>query len=164
MKIGVLRESFPHERRVALVPSYLPSLLAAKLEVAIEQDAGISAGFTDQMYVEKGAEIFPSRLELLGAADVLLYVRSPGANPDHGKADLNSFKPGQVIVGLSEPFSDLGVTQALAACGVTSFAMELIPRITRAQSMDALSSMATIAGMHEATLRASLRPFAGSTR
>jgi len=158
MKIGVLRESFPHERRVALVPSYLPSLLAAKLEVAIEKDAGISAGFTDQMYLEKGAEILPARLELLGAADVLLYVRSPGANPDHGKADLSSFKPGQVIIGLSEPFSDSGVTQALAACGVTSFAMELIPRITRAQSMDALSSMATIAGYKAVLLAASALP------
>jgi NAD(P) transhydrogenase subunit alpha len=158
MKIGVLRESFPHEQRVALVPSSLASLLAANLEVAIEKDAGIAAGFTDQMYLEKGAKIFSSRSELLGAADILLYVRSPGANPDHGKEDLNNFKPGQVIIGLSEPFSDSGVTQALAARGVKSFAMELIPRITRAQSMDALSSMATIAGYKAVLLAASALP------
>ncbi len=158
MRIGVVRESFPGERRVALVPSSLPGLIAAGLEITIEAGAGASAGFTDQGYAEKGARLGASREEVLGTADAILYVRAPGANPDAGRSDLDRLGPGRVVIGLAEPFSSPEMTQALAARGVTSFAMELMPRITRAQSMDALSSMATLAGYKAVLLAANTLP------
>jgi H+-translocating NAD(P) transhydrogenase subunit alpha len=144
MKIAVLKETFPGERRVALAPASVPLLVKAGVEVWIESGAGNAAGMLDAQYAEKGAKIV-SRSEAF-AADCLLQIRSLGANPEAGRADLPSFRRGQIVIGMAEPLWNPAAAKDLAERGVTLFAMELIPRITRAQSMDVLSSMATVAG------------------
>ena len=146
MKVGIVKESFPGEQRVAVVPSTVALLTKAGPEVLLEPGAGVAAGFPDEAYTGEGAKIAASRAEVLSSVDVLLQVRTLGANPEAGQADLNDMKPGLVVVGFSEPLTAKEETLALAEKGVTLFSMELIPRITRAQSMDALSSMATVAG------------------
>ena len=158
MIIGVPKELFPGERRVALVPSIVPSLTKASLDVLVEPSAGESAGFPDQAYVEKGARIASSRAQLFSDVDVLLQVRSPGAAGNTGLADLETLQANQTIIGFSEPLGEPAVAERVAAKGVRSFSMELIPRITRAQSMDALSSMATIAGYKAVLLAAETLP------
>ena len=158
MIIGVPKELFPGERRVALVPSIVPSLTKASLDVLVEPSAGESAGFPDQAYVEKGARIASSREQLFSDVDVLLQVRSPGAAGNTGLADLETLQANQTIIGFSEPLGEPSVAERGAAKGVRSFSMELIPRITRAQSMDALSSMATIAGYKAVLLAAETLP------
>lgn len=152
MKVAVVRETFPGERRVALVPTVLPSLTKAGLEVLVEAGAGMPAGFTDEQFAAKGAKIV-SRADAL-AADTLLQIRSLGCNPDSGRADLAEMRPGQVVIGMCEPLWNPQSAAELAKTGVTLFALELIPRITRAQSMDVLSSMATLAGYRAVLLAA----------
>ena len=146
MIIGVPKEIYPGERRVALVPSVVPTLTKAGLEVQIQAGAGIEAGYTDALYTEKGAKIAVDRAEVFGAADVVVQVLCYGANDVNGKDDVGLYRRGQVLVGFMRPFGDAEVLQAIAGAGVTSFSVELMPRTTRAQSMDALSSMATVAG------------------
>jgi NAD(P) transhydrogenase subunit alpha len=153
MKVAVVRETFPGERRVALVPAVVPALVKAGLEVVIEAGAGIAAGWPDHLYADKGAKIVASRGEAL-AAEALLQVRSLGCNPDAGQADLPALRPGQVVIGLCEPLWNPAAAATLAQTQVTLFALELIPRITRAQSMDVLSSMATVAGYRGVLLAA----------
>lgn len=144
MIAGVPRETFQGEHRVALVPATLSSLAKAKIEVLVESGAGDAAGFPDAAYEEKGARVV-TRAELFEKADCILQVRSYGADGDDGK-DLALLRPGQVVIGFFDPLSFPHRIQEAAASGATCFSMELMPRITRAQSMDALSSMATIAG------------------
>lgn len=158
MIIGVPKELFPGERRVALVPSIVPSLTKASLDVLVEPSAGESAGFPDQAYVEKGARIASSREQLFSDVDVLLQIRSPGAAGNTGLADLETLQANQTIIGFSEPLGEPEAAERVAAKGIRSFSMELIPRITRAQSMDALSSMATIAGYKAVLLAAETLP------
>jgi NAD(P) transhydrogenase subunit alpha len=146
MIVGVTSETFPGERRVALVPTILPSLTKAGFEILIESGAGNQAGFPDAEYVERGARIATSRAEVFAQADVVFQVRAYGANPEHGSGDLDLLRKGQVLFGLFEPLTSVDAVRAVAGTGASLFAMELIPRITRAQSMDVLSSMATIAG------------------
>jgi NAD(P) transhydrogenase subunit alpha len=124
----------------------------------IESGAGAAAGFPDSEFQEKGARVSGDRAEVFSAADVILQVRTPGANPGGGEADIRLMRPGQVIIGMGEPLSAASEYAELAERGVTSFAMELIPRITRAQSMDVLSSMATIAGYKAVILAAEALP------
>ncbi|MCC7382637.1 MAG: Re/Si-specific NAD(P)(+) transhydrogenase subunit alpha [Deltaproteobacteria bacterium] len=155
MILGVVRESFPGELRVALTPAAIAQLAPTKLEVWIEPGAGVPAGFSDAQYLEKGAKV-ADRATVLGTADLLLQVRSAGANNPAFRGDLALHKKGQIIIGSAEPLSEPEACRELAAAGVTLFAMELMPRITRAQSMDVLSSMATIAG-YKAVLLAALR-------
>ena len=146
MKVAVVRETFPEERRVALVPSVVPSLTKAGWQVILEAGAGEAAGFPDSEYQDKQVEIVGDRRAVFEQADVVLQVRSLGANSEAGRSDLELMRPGQVVIGCCDP---LGNPQAIKELGdqkVTLFAMEMIPRITRAQSMDVLSSMATIAG------------------
>jgi NAD(P) transhydrogenase subunit alpha len=157
MRIGTLKETFPGERRVALVPTAIASLTKAGAEVMVEAGAGTAAGFPDQDYAAKGAAL-ASRAEVIAAADVLLQVRTAGANASSGLADVSALRKGQVVVGLCEPLTGGPGLPALASQGVTTFALELIPRITRAQSMDVLSSMATIAGYHAVLLAATSLP------
>jgi NAD(P) transhydrogenase subunit alpha len=152
MKIAVVKETFPGERRVALVPASVPQLVKAGAELLIESGAGEAAGLLDAQYVEKGATIV-GRADALGA-DCLLQIRSLGANPEAGRADLAAMHPGQVVIGMCEPLWNPAAAKELAERGVTLFAMELIPRITRAQSMDVLSSMATVAGYRAVLLAA----------
>ncbi|RIK85206.1 MAG: Re/Si-specific NAD(P)(+) transhydrogenase subunit alpha [Planctomycetota bacterium] len=158
MKAAVLRETYPGERRVAIVPALVPAMAKIGWQVVLEPGAGVSAGFADGDYTEKGAEIAASRAEAIGASDAVLQVRSLGANVDAGRRDLAHFKRGQVLIGLCDPLGQPQAVKDLADCGVTLFALELIPRITRAQSMDVLSSMATIAGYKAVLLAANHLP------
>ncbi|WP_158750070.1 Re/Si-specific NAD(P)(+) transhydrogenase subunit alpha [Acidobacterium sp. S8] len=143
--LGALCETYPQERRVALVPRQCEALKKAGLEVVIEQSAGVPAGFPDEMYIARGARI-GSREDVFREADIIAQVRCLGANPDAGRADLPLLRPGQTLIGFGEPLTALQEASQLASAGVSMLALELIPRITRAQSMDALSAMATIAG------------------
>ncbi len=157
MIAGVPKETYPGERRVALVPATLASLSKAGLEVVVEKGAGEAAGFLDAAYESKGARIAGSRADLFGEADVILQVRAYGANPE-GRADLDLVRRGQIVIGFFEPLTSLDAAREMARTGATLFAMELMPRITRAQSMDALSSMATLAGYKAVLLAADHLP------
>jgi NAD(P) transhydrogenase subunit alpha len=158
MTAGIATESAPNERRVALVPSALSVLTKTGVDLVMESGAGAPAGFPDSEYAEKGVGIAPSREAVFQSADVILAVRAPGANPETGAADLALLRRGQTLIGFGEPLTALGAARALAEHGVTFLAMELMPRITRAQSMDALSSMATIAGYKAALMAADNLP------
>jgi NAD(P) transhydrogenase subunit alpha len=146
--VGVPKETQAGERRVALIPAVLPSLTAKGFEVMVESGAGAAAGFPDEEYAAKGARLAASRAELLGAADLLVQVRG-----DH-----TGLRAGQAAIGFFDPLSQPEAIGELAATGATGFSMELMPRITRAQSMDALSSMATIAGYKAVILAAEHLP------
>jgi NAD(P) transhydrogenase subunit alpha len=155
--LGTPRETFPQERRVAVIPRQCEVLKKAGLEVIIEQSAGVAAGFPDEMYVARGARI-GSREDVFREADVIAQVRCLGANPEIGRSDIPLMHPGQTLIGFGEPLTALRECSDLAATGVSLLALELIPRITRAQSMDALSSMATIAGYRAVLLGANQLP------
>lgn len=155
--LGTLRETFPQERRVALVPRQCETLKKAGLEIIVEQSAGASAGFPDEMYVARGARI-GNREDVFGEADIIAQVRCLGANPEAGRADLPLMRPGQILIGFGEPLTAPQECSHLAAAGASLLALELIPRITRAQSMDALSSMATISGYRAVLMGASQLP------
>lgn len=157
MIIGVMREVFPGEKRVALVPGAVPALTKAGFEVVVESGAGQAAGYPDSQYREKGAQVVATREEAL-AADILLRVRAAGAEGPHGASDLTALKPGQVVIGLCDPLGRPEAVAQWAARGITLFALELLPRITRAQSMDVLSSMATVAGYRAVLLAAATLP------
>ena len=146
MIVGVPKESFPGERRVALVPAVVSPLFKAKLEVAVEQGAGIEAGYPDAEYAASGTSILSSRADLFAKADIVAQVLGVGSNDRTGEADLPLLRRGQFLVAFLRPLGTLAAVEQLAATGVTSFAIELMPRTTRAQAMDALSSMATICG------------------
>ena len=145
MKVSVLKETFPHERRVATVPANLPHLAKAGIEVMVEQGAGMEAGILDQQYIDKGAHIGRDRNELL-RADVVLQVRAFGANSEAGRADLEQLTAESFVIGSCDPLGNPAAVREMAQTGAGVFALELIPRITRAQAMDVLSSQATIAG------------------
>jgi proton-translocating NAD(P)+ transhydrogenase subunit alpha len=158
MIVGVPRESYPGERRVALVPSVIPSLAKAGLEVVIEAGAGAEAGYPDAEFTAKGAKILPQRADVFRAADIIVQVLCYGANDKTGKADVPLFKRDQLLIGFMRPLGSAETIQEIAAKGVTSFSVELMPRTTRAQSMDALSSMATISGYKAVILAADTLP------
>jgi H+-translocating NAD(P) transhydrogenase subunit alpha len=157
MKVGIVSESSPGERRVAMVPGAISVLNKSGVEFVMESGAGARAGFPDAEYAEKGVRI-TSREEVLDTSEVILQVRSPGANPETGAGDLAKFKRGQVVIGFGEPLTAFDAARGLAQAGVSFLSMELMPRITRAQSMDALSSMATIAGYKAVLLAADSLP------
>ena len=146
MIVGVVKETFPGERRVALIPDIVPLLKKKGFEVVVESGAGAQAGFFDSAYEAKGAQVLGSRSEVFKESDILAQVRSYGANPEHGKADLALMRAGQILVGAAEPLSRPDLVKELAETKVNAFALEVIPRTTRAQAMDILSSMATVAG------------------
>lgn len=155
--IGVPRESFPGERRVALIPRACEALSKLGASVVVEQSAGTEAGFPDELYAARGARL-ASRSEVFGQSDIIAQVRTLGANPDAGRSDLSLLRSGQILIGFGEPLTAAREVPDLARAGVSFFAMELVPRITRAQSMDALSSMATIAGYRAVLLAATTLP------
>jgi H+-translocating NAD(P) transhydrogenase subunit alpha len=158
MIVGVPCESYPGERRVALVPAIIPNLTKAGLEVVIEAGAGTQAGYLDDEYSAKGGKILPERAEVFRAADIVVQVLCYGSNDRTGQADLPHFRRNQTLVGFLRPFGARETLREVAACGVTAFSVELMPRTTRAQSMDALSSMATLAGYKAAVLAADTLP------
>jgi NAD(P) transhydrogenase subunit alpha len=156
--VGVPRESYPGERRVGLVPMVVPTLAKAGFEVVIETGAGVEAGYRDAHYVEKGAKILPDRAAVFSAADIVVQVLCYGSNDATGAADLPLLRRDQVLIGFLRPLGSLEVIQQIAATGATSFAIELIPRTTRAQSMDALSSMGTVCGYKAVLIAAETLP------
>jgi NAD(P) transhydrogenase subunit alpha len=156
MLVGVPTETFPGERRVALVPAHLAALRKAGMEVVVQAGAGVAAGFPDAQYAEQGARVGP-RTDAF-AAEIVVQVRSLGANVLAGRADLDLLRSDQVVIGLTDPLAEPQAAREVAARGCTSFSMELIPRITRAQSMDVLSSMATISGYKTVLLAADALP------
>ena len=158
MIVGVPHETFPGERRVALVPAAIPNLTKAGLEVVVEAGAGFGAGYPDVDYAAKGAKIVADRAEVFRAADIVLQVLCYGSNDKTGKADVPLFRRGQVLIGFLRPLGSIETIQEIAAKGVTSFSVELMPRTTRAQSMDVLSSMATICGYKAVVLAADTSP------
>jgi NAD(P) transhydrogenase subunit alpha len=154
MKIAVARETYPGEQRVALVPAALTKLLKVGAEVFVERGAGQLAGYTDQQYEDKGAKLVDSREQAYAQAEIIFQVRSLGANPEAGKDDLPLFNADKFVVGMCDPLGNPQAIQDVAATGATQFALEMIPRITRAQSMDVLSSMANLAGYRAVLLGA----------
>jgi len=156
--VGVPRESYPGERRVALVPMVVPNLTKADFEVIIETGAGLQAGYPDKVYAEKGAKIISERAQVFASADFILQVLCYGSNDVTGKADLALMRRGQTLIGFLRPLGSAEVLQEMAATGVTSFSVELVPRTTRAQSMDALSSMGTICGYKAVLIAADRLP------
>ena len=158
MIVGVPRETFPGERRVALVPSSVPVLAKGGLEVIVEAGAGAQAGYPDAEYVSKGAKIIPERRDVFAGAEIIVQVLCYGSNDATGQADVPLFHSGQVLIGFLRPLGAVGPLQEIAAKGVISFAVELIPRSTRAQSMDALSSMGTICGYKAVLIAADTLP------
>ena len=158
MIVGVVKESFPNEARVAMVPALVPQLAKAGIEVVIESGAGDAAGFLDTEYSAKGAKVVSERAEVFKTADLVAQVRALGANPDAGAADLDLLRDGQAVVGVCEPLTEHESNKKMADKGVTLFSMEMMPRITRAQSMDILSSMATIAGYKAVLMAANELP------
>jgi NAD(P) transhydrogenase subunit alpha len=157
MIVGVPKETFPGEQRVALVPSHVPALVKAGFDVIVEAGAGQDAGFPDAAYVERGARVVPHET-VVGTADVLLHVRVPVPEGGKESAGATRLRAGQVVIGLADPLGASRAMQEVARRGVTLFAMELIPRIARAQSMDVLSSMATVAGYKAVLLAAAALP------
>jgi len=132
MIVGVPRESFPGERRVALVPAVLPNLTKAGLEVVVEAGAGFAAGYPDADYAAKGAKIVASRAEVFGAADIVVQVLCYGSNDKTGKADVPLFRRDQLLIGFLRPLGSIETIQEIASKGVISFSVELMPRTTRA--------------------------------
>jgi H+-translocating NAD(P) transhydrogenase subunit alpha len=159
--VGVPKESYPGERRVAIVPLVIPNLMKAGLEVVVETGAGEQAGYPDSAYTEKGAKIVPDRASVFATSDLIVQVLCYGSNDVTGKADLPLMRRGQTLIGFLRPFGSAEVMEQIAHAGVTAFSVELMPRTTRAQSMDALSSMGTICGYKAVLLAAetSLRIF-----
>ncbi len=150
MTVGIPRENWPGETRVAVIPGSVTALKKAGLEIVVEEGAGAAAGFPDDEYRAQGASI-GSRSDVFGGADIILQVRSAPGEP-------RLLKNGQTVIGFADPLGSPAGIDALARTGATLFSMELMPRITRAQSMDALSSMATIAGYKGVLLAAVALP------
>src|SRR5438067_13635002 len=138
MRIGVAKETAPGERRVAIVPESAKKLIQAGYEIAIESGAGDAAGFADAAYRDVGVTIESNRAALLGSADLVLAVAAPAAD------EVAAMRPGAIYLGSLMPLRNLDAVRALAARSITAFATDAIPRTTRAQSMDTLSSMASI--------------------
>jgi NAD(P) transhydrogenase subunit alpha len=156
--IGVPRETFPGERRVALAPQSIPALQKAGFTVIVEANAGKEAGFLDGAYQEKGASVEPDRKALFARADIIVQVLCHGSNDITGEQDLPLLKKDQVLIGFLRPLGSRESVEKLAATGVNAFSVELMPRITRAQSMDVLSSMGTICGYKAVLLAADRLP------
>ena len=154
MIVGIPQETYPDERRVAIVPGVIAALAKKDIQIVIEAGAGVRAGFLDSEYLAAGAKVEASRDEVFRAADVIAQVRTLGANEEAGKDDLSRLKEGQLVIGYSEPLTALDAASTLAEKKVSLFSMEMVPRITRAQSMDSLSSQATVAGYKAVLLAA----------
>src|SRR5258707_5350787 len=158
MIVGVPRESFPGERRVGLVPAVIHNRPKAGLEVVLEAVAGVEAGYPDADYVAKGAKIIPDRAEVFRTADIITQVLCDSSSDRTGNADVPLFHRDQMLIGCLRPLGSVETIQDIASKGVTSFSVELMPRTTRAQSMDALSSMGTICGYKAVLIAADALP------
>ncbi len=146
MKLAILKERRPGEARVAASPDSVKRLSALGFTVTVETGAGLRAAMPDSAYVAAGAAIAPDPASLLADADVVLKVQRPSRGADGGIDEVGAMKRGAVLVGILAPYADRELVQAYAEHGISAFAMELLPRITRAQTMDVLSSQANLAG------------------
>ncbi len=158
MIIAIPKESAAGENRVALVPAHVASLISAGCTVHVQASAGKEAGYSDAQYEEKGAVIVSARKELLSGADVLLGVRALAANPEKGSSDVKLLKKQSTVIAMINPYERDASYSAAASRNIRAFALELMPRITRTQSMDVLSSMASIAGYRAVLLAAEYLP------
>jgi proton-translocating NAD(P)+ transhydrogenase subunit alpha len=158
MQVGIVKEAFPGEQRVASVPGVVPTLVKAGWQALVESGAGAEAGYPDALYAEQGARIVSSRAEVFAQSDAVIQVLAGGANLRTGRADLPLLRHGQVLIGFLDPLTAPGTMREIAATGAAAFAIELMPRITRAQSMDALSAMATVVGYKAVLLAAATLP------
>jgi len=149
MKVGVVKETLPGERRVAVVPDTVSKLIAAKLEVAVQTGAGSEAFYMDEGYQKAGATLVPDAHAVLSQADAVLKVQPPSLD------ELAALKSGAILICFLQPSAHADVVKALATQKVTAFSLELVPRISRAQSMDALSSQAGVAGYKAVLIAAS---------
>lgn len=152
MILGVPKESFPGETRVAITPMVLSQLKKAKIDVVVESGAGAASGFADSAYAEAGAKV-ASRSEAF-SSDVVAQVRALGSNPEAYASELSAMREGTVLIAMVDPLNEPTAVAAAAKKGVTAFSLELVPRITRAQSMDVLSSQANLAGYKAVLLAA----------
>ncbi len=158
MIIGIPREIKPGENRVAMTPGNIQVWKQKGVDFLVESGAGIAAGFMDDQYEAVGATVRNDRASIFAEADIIMQVQSFGANDVNGDDDLASIKAGQLIAGMMDPLGGPAISQKLAGTNATAVAMELVPRISRAQSMDVLSSMATLAGYKAVLLGASHSP------
>lgn len=158
MIIAVTRELVTGEKRVSLCPDNVQLLIKAGAELWVEQSAGTQAGFSDEEYQTAGAKIISNRDELFAGAEIILQVQSFGSNTENAQQDLERLKPGQLVVGMMDPLAQPEAAQQVAETGATAIALEMVPRISRAQSMDVLSSMATLAGYRSVLLGAEAAP------
>jgi H+-translocating NAD(P) transhydrogenase subunit alpha len=156
--VGVPKEIYPGERRVALVPTVVPNLTKAGFEVVVEAGAGLAAGYPDSQYVDKGAKVLADRAAVFSTADIIVQVLAYGSNDSNGIEDIPLLRRDQVLIGFLRPFGAQETVGGIAERGVTAFSVELMPRTTRAQSMDALSSMATISGYKAVIVAADSQP------
>jgi H+-translocating NAD(P) transhydrogenase subunit alpha len=158
MKVGVPREIAPGERRVALVPEAIAPLVKLGLEVAVEAEAGAGAFYSHAEYEKAGASIAPDAAQLYGEAEILLKVQRPAENTELGRHEVDMMREGAILISFLQPATSSEVVRRLAARRITAFSMEAIPRISRAQMMDALSSQATVAGYKAALIAAETLP------
>jgi len=156
--IAVTRELVTGEKRVSLCPDNVQSLIEAGADLWIEKDAGIQAGFSNENYQSVGAKIISDRDDLFAGADIILQVQSFGSNTENAEQDLKRLKPKQLVIGMMDPLAQPQAASQLAKTGATGIALEMVPRISRAQSMDVLSSMATLAGYRSVLLGAEAAP------
>lgn len=158
MTIAIPKETRPGEKRVALTPANVTVLTKMGIEVLVQHGAGEASGYLDEEYTKAGASIENDRASLFNKAKIIVHIQAPGANTVNGDEDLAQYQKDQVVIGMMDPLAAFDYAPKFAEKGVTAFAMELIPRITRAQSMDILSSMATIAGYKAVLMSASYSP------
>jgi NAD(P) transhydrogenase subunit alpha len=156
--IGIPSEIKTGEQRVAMSPANVQSLTDKSVKVLLQANAGSAAGYPDAEYTAAGATITANRAEIFASADIILQVQSFGSNNENSDADLASLRKGQLVIGMMDPLASPQAAQAVAEKGASAIALELVPRISRAQSMDVLSSMATLAGYKAILMGASAAP------
>ena len=158
MLLGIPSEIKTGERRVALAPSNVRSLADKGVEILFQSGAGVSAGYPDTDYADAGATLVDARERIFAEADIILQVQSFGANNENSDSDLKLLRHGQLVIGMMDPLASPQAAQSVAATGASAIALELVPRISRAQSMDVLSSMATLSGYKSVLMGASASP------
>ena len=158
MIIGITRELVAGEQRVSMCPENIRLLTEAGIDFWVEQNAGVCAGFSDNDYLSAGAKIIAERSAIFAKADIILQVQSFGANSQNAEQDLQLLRPQQIVIGMMDPLAAPQAAQQVADTKATAVALELVPRISRAQSMDVLSSMATLAGYRSVLLGAEAAP------
>ena len=146
MIIGIPSEIKTGEKRVAMSPANVQSLTDKSVTVLVQKNAGSAAGYPDAEYNAAGAATIANREEIFATADIILQVQSFGSNTENSDSDLALLRRGQLVIGMMDPLASPQAAKTVAATGASAIALELVPRISRAQSMDVLSSMATLAG------------------